>query len=362
MTTSFSRNLRVGVMFVGSVSLLGLVIITLGGASSVFEDRYQLRAEFPDVAGLRPGANVRLAGIVVGEVAEISFPESSADKLIELNLSVQGEYSDRIRVDSVARLETEGMLGDKYVSISIGSVESSVLENNGQLDTEQSTSMLEYQRRATELLNNAEITTRRVANMLGSDEESEAASVARVLRSVESLMQAAERGDGLLNALLYDTRITNGVRSSVGSMSNSAAALASITTEVQEGDGLANELIYGGAGTEFANEITRLTDSVASLVENLESEESLLHSLMYDPEAAGIVTELQATVEGLRSVVEGIQSGQGTMGLLAQDPSLYEEVRSLFGGAQRNTLLRNYIRRTIEQAETEDASSWDGAE
>jgi len=45
--------------------------------------------------------------------------------------------------------------------------------------------------------------------------------------------------------------------------------------------------------------------------------------------------------------------------LLANDPELYEDMRALLGGAQRNKLLKSYIRRTIEKAEVEDASAWE---
>ena len=360
MQQSFATNLKVGIFFVLTISLAAVAVVLLGGASSVFEDRYKLYVEFPDVAGLRAGASVRLAGIVVGEVTSIEFPDSTDDKLIDIELAMSTKYADRVRLDSVARIETEGMLGDKYISISIGSSDKEVLAAGSLLPAEQSTSMVEYQQRATELLNNAEITTRRIAAMLGSDEEAEVASVARVLTSVEELMGQAESGDGILNALLYDTRITNGVKRTVNSLSSSADSIASIANEISTGDGLVTEMIYGDAGVDLANEVRSLTESLTGLVTQIESEESLLHALVYDPEAAEIVAEIQQAVSGVKALVDGIQDGEGTIGLLAQDPALYEEMRSLFGGAQRNTLLRNYIRRTIEQAEDEDGEPWGG--
>jgi phospholipid/cholesterol/gamma-HCH transport system substrate-binding protein len=134
--------------------------------------------------------------------------------------------------------------------------------------------------------------------------------------------------------------------------------LASIAQELKEGDGFANQLIYGDEGARLTEELTALSDSIRKMVRDLENEDSLLHALLYEPQRAGIVADLQQTIEGLKEVVAGVNQGEGTMGLLAQDPTLYEDLRSLVGGAQRNKLLRNYIRRTIERAEEEGAASW----
>ena len=128
--------------------------------------------------------------------------------------------------------------------------------------------------------------------------------------------------------------------------------------ELQHGEGLANQLIYGDEGPKLAGQLTTLADSIGGVVSDLENEESLLHALLYDPQRTEMVDDLEEVVSDLRTLVDGVESGEGTIGILAQDPSLYEEMRSLVGGAQRSKLLRNYIRRTIEEGEERDAATW----
>ena len=84
----------------------------------------------------------------------------------------------------------------------------------------------------------------------------------------------------------------------------------------------------------------------------------MVHAMIYDADKAQVVDDLAATVASLRKTSEALENGQGSLGLLAHDPALYEDLRALVGGAQRNKLLRNYIRQTIEKGEVVNAGAW----
>jgi phospholipid/cholesterol/gamma-HCH transport system substrate-binding protein len=60
----------------------------------------------------------------------------------------------------------------------------------------------------------------------------------------------------------------------------------------------------------------------------------------------------------MRGVAESVNSGEGTAGLLIRDPQLYEDLRVLMGGAQRNALLRAYIRSTVARGRDENGGVW----
>jgi phospholipid/cholesterol/gamma-HCH transport system substrate-binding protein len=72
---------------------------------------------------------------------------------------------------------------------------------------------------------------------------------------------------------------------------------------------------------------------------------------------------LKATAENLRqtsvlarSVVAKVDSGQGTLGALVNDPSLYDDVKTLLGRANRNRAVKFLIRRTLGSDEEEDVN------
>ena len=68
--------------------------------------------------------------------------------------------------------------------------------------------------------------------------------------------------------------------------------------------------------------------------------------------------ELEGAAVSLRGITDAVNNGEGTAGLLVRDPQLYEDLRVLLGGAQRNALLRAYIRATVERGRGEGGGTW----
>jgi phospholipid/cholesterol/gamma-HCH transport system substrate-binding protein len=97
---------------------------------------------------------------------------------------------------------------------------------------------------------------------------------------------------------------------------------------------------------------------LGQLTNDIRNEDSMVHALLYDADKAQVIDDLAATVESLRRTSEALENGEGSLGLLAHDPALYEDLRALVGGAQRNKLLRGYIRKTIEKGEAANAGAW----
>src|SRR5882672_9887204 len=114
-------KLRVGVfVLLALAAFLGLVY-ALGARARLFEARYTLHAEFTEVGGLVEGATVRLAGVQIGRVSAVNLPPKPGGK-VRVDLTIARRFSDRIRKNSVARIETQGLLGDKIVEITVGDV------------------------------------------------------------------------------------------------------------------------------------------------------------------------------------------------------------------------------------------------
>ena len=111
---------RVGAFVILGLAILAAVVVVLGSKQDLFSEQYILYAEFQDVAGLQSGAAIRLSGVDVGQVGEISFPMDKAQKSLRVRLHIREDVHDRIRTDSTAAIATQGVLGDKYVSITLG--------------------------------------------------------------------------------------------------------------------------------------------------------------------------------------------------------------------------------------------------
>jgi len=100
---------------------------------------YHVTAEFDNIGDLKVGAPVTMAGVHVGEVAGIRF--DSKDYKAVVSLRIDPQYN-QIPEDSFASIETQGLLGGKYVGISPGGLES-YLKEGGRIDQTQSAIVLE---------------------------------------------------------------------------------------------------------------------------------------------------------------------------------------------------------------------------
>ncbi len=372
MERDFGRDLRVGLFLVMSVILFSVFVFMLGGQDSMFKERYTLHSSFTETSGLRDGAVVRLAGIDVGEVSVITFPADTSVKAIQVEMALMADYQERIRADSIATIETEGMLGDKYIAITVGTPSEPRLESGATITVEEGTSLEEYERQARDVLRDVNSITGKVDAMLTEAEGEEPISLVPTIKAIEAMLVQAETGEGLVHELFYDEALPKKINktfdeldttvarleSTLAEVEKGMADLARIVDEVESGDGLAHQLVYGEEGTTLAQDLAELSSTLQGVVADIESGEGMLTALIYDEELAGTLDDLASAADDLQILADGLEGGEGTLGLLMTDPTLYEDMRVLVGGAQRNKLLRTAVRTSIKKAEEEDVGAF----
>ncbi|QQR79712.1 MAG: MCE family protein [Deltaproteobacteria bacterium] len=137
-----NTQMKVGVFIFLGVIFLVLAIFFLGGRNQLFKREYHLKTQFSDISGLRVGAQVQLAGLPIGMVDQIRFADELQEKRVIVFLSLDKAYQDRIRENSFAMVNTQGLLGDKVVSISPGSPDKNELQDGDWLQTTEQPSLL----------------------------------------------------------------------------------------------------------------------------------------------------------------------------------------------------------------------------
>jgi phospholipid/cholesterol/gamma-HCH transport system substrate-binding protein len=108
--------------FVGFFVLIGILTggyLSIGlGELNVFGGaEYSVTAEFDNIAGLKEGASVEVAGVKIGRVVQIILDSSGNYALVKMQIDKQ----QSLREDDVAQIRTKGIIGDRYVKISRGS-------------------------------------------------------------------------------------------------------------------------------------------------------------------------------------------------------------------------------------------------
>src|ERR1700733_15861697 len=115
-----SRSARLGAFIVVTLAILVAGIFIIGSKQYLFSSTYQLKAQFNNVEGLDAGGDVRVGGVHVGTVRNIVLPHKPGDKVTVI-MDLDNSTHEIIKQDSLATIETEGLLGNQYLAISIGS-------------------------------------------------------------------------------------------------------------------------------------------------------------------------------------------------------------------------------------------------
>jgi len=129
---SYKTETMVGLFVLLGIAAVSVLVFSIAGKQKLFEPRYRLKAEFSDVAGLKVGAPVRLAGLQVGTVEDLAF--TTGGKIVAI-LSLRKRYRFQVRIDSVATISSVGILGDKSVEITVGSKTRRILRNGMEIQT-----------------------------------------------------------------------------------------------------------------------------------------------------------------------------------------------------------------------------------
>ena len=224
-------EIKVGIFVVIILFLFGVGIFAIGSHQKYFQSQYTLWASFSNIRGLIVGAPVRLAGLTVGRVNAILFPEDPAAKTIRVELKINKDVQKRICEDSIASIQTMGLLGDKYVEISLGSPQSGVLPDEARIKSVAPIDLMEYATKIEETID--------VVNT--------------ILVDVKEISAQIRGGKGLLHAILYDPaggELVNNLSVASGSaedlmkdLSSAVKSVDNIVKKVERGEGSLGGLI-----------------------------------------------------------------------------------------------------------------------
>ena len=115
-----SRVARLGAFIVVTLAVLAAGVFIIGSKEYLFSPTYKLKTQFDNVAGLTAGADVEVGGVHSGTVISIALPHNPREK-VTVVMQLDKRTQDIVKKDSVASIETEGLLGNEYVAVSFGS-------------------------------------------------------------------------------------------------------------------------------------------------------------------------------------------------------------------------------------------------
>jgi phospholipid/cholesterol/gamma-HCH transport system substrate-binding protein len=351
---------KAGLFVLASLLLVGALILVMGRERQIFAKQSRFYAYFKDVKGLSAGAPVRMGGIPVGRVDRVGFSADPNDPQVKVTLLINESYLDRIRKDSRVTIDTQGLLGDRLVTISSG-LDPQPLAAGSQIGSAEIADLQQVMTRAQSAVDNTTQITERINTALEGLSPETFSNVASASQSIAEIFKAIKTEEGFMHRLIYSE--TEGKRL-VDSLVSTSKDISEIAHQIRNGKGILHALVYSDGGEravvrlfDAADSIATASDQLSALLAAAKSGRGLLHDLIYTEVAPGVVAKraeeilinLASAAKNLKSTSDALVQGTGTLGALILDPKLYDNLVEVTDGAKRSFILRQAIRSSIGQ-------------
>lgn len=291
--TKESIQIQVGAFLAIGVLLFMTAIFMLGSKSNLFQSQYELVCYFDDISGLRLGAPVQLAGVNVGFIEMIYFVDRKIEPQVLSDpfaapADTGDQGQDSLQKRTIVKVKVTMKIDSKYQDrIRRDSIASVVTQG---------------------LLGD-----RMVYITPGSNTEKVLHNGDEIVnvKNPAGFSQLVERGDDLMIE----------ARKLVKSTDELARDIDVVMKEIVHGDGLLHDLLYN-------------PDNKKTL--------AVVNDILYN---------FDTTSKNLANITGKIDAGKGTLGSLVNDESLYQDLKTLMGKANRNKLVRSVIRYTLKTKE-----------
>ena len=196
-------------VIVGLVLFVGTIYF-VGKQKNLFGNTFHLKAQFKTVSGLKEGNNVRFSGINIGTVDRI---ELITDTSVLVDLVIKKDVQKFIKTDAVASIGSDGLMGDKVLTISPGIGNAETVGNNALITSKSAVEMADVMSSLKTSVDNAGIIT---------------AQLAQVSYKINN-------GNGALSKLISDEGFSNSIKSTLTNLQTSSNEFAQFTTNLNDG-------------------------------------------------------------------------------------------------------------------------------
>jgi len=213
-----SRAARLGAFIVATLAILAAGVFIIGSKQYLFTSTYQLKAQFDNVVGLDAGGDVRVGGVHSGTVRSIVLPHTPGEKVtvvMDLNKSTH----EIIKQDSVATIETEGLLGNQYLAISFGSAGKADVRNGDTLASEPALEMSDLLQKTSGILDSSQQAIQ---------------NATRATANLDAISAKINAGQGTVGALVNDKQLYNNLEQTTSTMQNTMLQAQTGVTDFQE--------------------------------------------------------------------------------------------------------------------------------
>jgi phospholipid/cholesterol/gamma-HCH transport system substrate-binding protein len=294
-------KVRLGLFIAVGSMLFFLAIFLIGKQKNLFNPVFKLTSTFKNISGLQVGNNIRFSGIIVGTVDNIRIIN---DSTVMVDMSIKKNVNQFIKSDCTVTIGSEGLIGDKLLIITQGSVDAPLAKNGQQLASKEPVEI------------DAIISNLQVTGVIAQT----------IAKQIEELMSNINSRKGTLGRLIQDSSVVYNLDQTLISLKNSSKRL-------DENMDLATKNLLASLQVSAANTETG-SKQLAEIMLKINSGNGTLGRLINDT----------TIIQNLEQIMVNIKKGS---------ESLDEDMNAL----KENILLREYFKKKEAEAEKEKNDS-----
>ena len=218
MNKDTGSNWKLGMFVIVGLVLFVITVYFVGKQQNLFGSTFHLKSQFKTVSGLKVGNNVRFSGINVGTVSEIALVNDSS---VVVDLIIEEDVQKYIKTDAIASIGSDGLMGDKVLTISPGSSSNKVIKDNAFIASKSALEMEDLMKSVKTSVDNAGIITAELAKFTYS----------------------MNNGQGTLSKLMSDKEFANSLKNTLTNLETSTNEFSKFSTSMNNGKGVLSKLV-----------------------------------------------------------------------------------------------------------------------
>jgi phospholipid/cholesterol/gamma-HCH transport system substrate-binding protein len=296
---------KLGLFVIAALTIFLVAVYFIGKSQNLFGDTFLLKAKFKNVSGLKNGNNVLLSGITIGTIKDISF---ISDSTVVVDMIIREEVHQYIKTDAWASIGSDGLMGDKVLTISPKNSLAQVVKDGDMIASNEAVGMEDLIAGLKKSVDNAQIITKQLSEF----------------------SYKINNGKGALSKVLTDENFANSIDVTMENLKESSNEFAVFTKKINDKDATLSKLMtdpyYVNSIKKTLSGFEKSVSDLNVFTAKLNTGKGILPKLISDEKLAG----------SLDSTLTNLQTGSKNLIEIEQ-------------AAKQNFLLRGYFKKKKKQ-------------
>ncbi len=320
----------IGLFIVLGLGLFTGILFLIGNREEAFSRHLDVYSEFTNLSGLATGAKVRVSGMDAGEIKKIGIPNSPSAKF-RLELRIEKKLNAMVREDSVVSIETDGVVGDKFISVKKGTEQAAEAKSGSTLPSKEPLDIAALMEKGSALLNDLHGTVAGVNSTITDIR-------GRANVALDTVTRTVNHTDGLI------VGVRPGLNKIVSNGSQITGTVNTLVSDLSDGKGAAGLLLRDEAAKQQLHSTLTNAEQASA---NLDQASARVNETVADFQSRKLIANAQVTLNNVQSLSRELD--------VSVKDALAQDVMGEDGASNIRQTLSNLNRGTTNIAEDAEA-------